>query len=116
MLNLNGITIGGRHRWPAGVADNVMVMLLSASRNGWRSLKVGSVRFGEAVKAALVEHYHTLESLDVALCRDFTGADLVQVLSSCPNLHTLNDFYDDSRIGANTFIDRDPTAGLLKSW
>ncbi|KAK3810939.1 MAG: hypothetical protein J3Q66DRAFT_350562 [Benniella sp.] len=116
MPNLKVITIGSR-QCRVDVTDNLMVMLLSASRDGWTSLKFGPVRFGEAARTALAKHFSTLVELDVTLCRNFTSADLVQVMSSCPNLHALNDFYaNESRIDANTFIDRNPTTGSLKSW
>jgi len=101
-----------------GLQDhNNAAAILSASRHGWRSVAIEYWSLDEAGKMSLAKHFSTLEILDVSQCATVTGDDLVQVLSSCPHLHTLDDHYSDKpRIHASTLIDQDTSTGLLKAW
>jgi hypothetical protein len=67
-------------------------------------------------------HFYSLEILEVDGCFSLKGDYLVQVLSSCTNLHTLSNIFLLSgrlrhpTIGAENFIDMDPATGSLKPW
>ncbi|KAK3810947.1 MAG: hypothetical protein J3Q66DRAFT_57388 [Benniella sp.] len=111
MPNLKEVVIKGALR------GNNAAAILSASRHGWRSVTIEYRSLDKAAKMSLARHFSTLEMLDVSLCGGFTGDELVQVLSSCPHLRTLNDHVaDETPIHASTLIDQDPSTGLLKAW
>ncbi|KAF9944480.1 hypothetical protein BGZ65_011996, partial [Modicella reniformis] len=123
MPNLSGITLG---RWDCRyrLTSNDMVTLLSSSRKGWKVVKFRATgRLERTAKEELAKHFPTLEVLDVPEFQGLNGGYLVQVLSSCPKLHTLVTVTQEERavntlqdLEANVFIDQDPNTGLLKSW
>ncbi|KAF9360625.1 hypothetical protein BGX26_008463 [Mortierella sp. AD094] len=106
--------------------DEHVATLLSSSRRGWKAVQMrSSASFGEASTAALANHFPTLEELVVLGGLSFVGNDLVRVLSSCPNIHTLvtiddGIYYNSDNMSveleANTFIDLDPGTGALNTW
>lgn len=104
--------------------DKQIAELLSGSYNGWRVVNASGVpNFESAAVRALTKHFHTLQELIVDGCRGFEGEELVRVLSSCPNLHTLvaiDDRYHQQDytaiISAEHFIDREFMSGSLKAW
>ncbi|KAG0227583.1 hypothetical protein BGX31_006902 [Mortierella sp. GBA43] len=122
MDNLNEIILGERLGDTAKVTDFEVAALLSGSRKGWKVVRVGNAaNFKEAAMGALVKHFPTLEEFISSGCNDIACENLVQVLSSCPNLHTLVDAYEDaslrdSRLHASTFIDLDYTTGTYRTW
>jgi hypothetical protein len=122
MHNLEKIAIGVfRSADPEdAMEDDVVAVLLSGSRHGWKSV---SVRFtatlGRESMKALAMHYSTLEALHVDGNKDLPTWYLVQVLRSCPHLRKLE--YTclsdgSSSVSAEAFIDLDPDTGLLKPW
>jgi len=88
--------------------------LLSTCLRGWKEINLDMARTS---KEALVKHYPTLEKLtmDESLGSSFNSGDIVQVLSSSPNLHTLC-YTKGIYIDASSFVDRDPSTNTLKSW
>ncbi|KAI8352332.1 hypothetical protein B0O80DRAFT_499630 [Mortierella sp. GBAus27b] len=111
-----------------GMTDSVFASLLSCSRDGWKSVYITSrnLEFGEASKRALLEHCRTLEMLGVHECRAFFEFDLSKVLSSSPNLHTLDTISNDYGCSSSQdeveqglhfemFVDKD-LAGSLSVW
>jgi len=126
MHNLEEITIGemtytdwGRNLHGKMKGD-VVAALLSGSRQGWRSVSVRSTaELGRETMNVLAMHYSTLEVLHVDGSKDLPSCDLVQILRSCPHLHTLcytNLTYGNSAVSSQVFIDLDPDTGLLKPW
>ena len=122
MQNLQRITIGDHNvaYLEDKMEDDVVAELLSGSRHGWKSVSVRStVKLGRETMNALTLHYSTLEELNVDGSNNQPSCDLVQVLRSCPHLHTLTytDMYDgSSMVSGEAFIDLDPDTGLLKPW
>ncbi|KAK3811076.1 MAG: hypothetical protein J3Q66DRAFT_443327 [Benniella sp.] len=127
MHNLEEITIGDDTYpdWAWNPEDNmeddVVAALLSGSRHGWKSVSVMSTaEFGPGTMSALEMHYSTLGKLSIDGSNGLQTCDVVQVLRSCPHLHTLyyNDFCKGSCSAVNgaAFIDLDPDTGLLKPW
>ncbi|KAG0243216.1 hypothetical protein B0O80DRAFT_448481 [Mortierella sp. GBAus27b] len=105
--------------------DSQIATLLSGSRKGWKVVDVGgNWKFKKDAMRVLTRHFPTLEELIVDGCDYIAGKELVQVLSSCPNLRALvainGEFYSKyvrfTRIDASVFNDRDPGTGLLKMW
>ncbi|KAG0229389.1 hypothetical protein B0O80DRAFT_497543 [Mortierella sp. GBAus27b] len=105
--------------------DDQVATILLGTRKGWKTVDASrTASFGRAALKVLAGHFPTLEELRVDGCRGITGHDLVQVLSSCPHLHTLivmdDDIYSDNvefaTIQAESFIDEDPYTGELKAW
>ncbi|KAK3811086.1 MAG: hypothetical protein J3Q66DRAFT_404470 [Benniella sp.] len=125
MHNLREITIGkyGFFDWdtnPEDVMEDDVVAALISGCQGWKSVSVKSTaRFGRESMNALARHYSTLEELNVDGDYDIPICDVIQVLRSCPHLHTL--CYTDwsngcSVVEGETFVDLDPDTGLLKPW
>ncbi|KAG0246308.1 hypothetical protein B0O80DRAFT_499632 [Mortierella sp. GBAus27b] len=105
------------------MTDNTIATILSGGRKGWRDVRVRpGERFEKASMKALASHFSTLEMVVITHCSSVSGEFLVQVLSSCPNLHTMMDVQGTlqgskyHRLDANLFIDRDPVTGLLRPW
>ncbi|KAI8346798.1 hypothetical protein B0O80DRAFT_466734 [Mortierella sp. GBAus27b] len=99
------------------MSEKVVESVLSGSRAGLEVVDV--IRFGEKSKNALIKHYPTLKVLMMKSYGAFTDEDLVQVLSSCPNLHTLvaiDGSESTTTCRAATFADLDPDTGLPKTW
>ncbi|KAI8352338.1 hypothetical protein B0O80DRAFT_454297 [Mortierella sp. GBAus27b] len=114
MSNLREIRLG--IRWLYNLPDDEIAMLLSGSRKGWRVVELRRIeRFGKASRRALSEHFSSLEQLLVDGSQGFTDHDMIQVLTSCPHLHTLIDT-DSIRLDANRFIDRDPIVAHFRTW
>ncbi|KAK3811077.1 MAG: hypothetical protein J3Q66DRAFT_58571 [Benniella sp.] len=125
MHHLEEITIGDdTYSWAWNpkdkIGDDVVAALLSGSRHGWKSVSVMSTaKFGPGTMNALAMHYSTLEQLHIDGSKGLPSCDLVQILRSCPRLHTL--WYVDmdngrSVVDSMEFIDLDPDTGLLKPW
>lgn len=105
------------------VPDDKVAMILSGSRNGWKVVEMRNIDFGEASRSTLSKHFTTLERLLVDRSNGFASRDMVQALSSCPNLHALVDLYINSKgmishrhLNASVFIDQNPISGLLDTW
>ncbi|KAG0226276.1 hypothetical protein B0O80DRAFT_84599 [Mortierella sp. GBAus27b] len=121
MNNLSEISLGLAHTI---LTAQDVALLLSCSRKGWRKVEiVVPAHLGEPAMDSLAQHFSTLEEFSLDRCHDATGHDLVRVLASSPNLHTLSDNEeklrmdkDFERIHANLFIDWDHEAGTLKTW
>ncbi|KAK3811091.1 MAG: hypothetical protein J3Q66DRAFT_404481 [Benniella sp.] len=126
MPNLQKITVGdssslrGMPYVNAEMEDDVVAALLSGSCHGWKSISIrGTVNFGQESMNTLAMHYSTLEEFYIDDHCDMPSSDLVQVLRSCPRLHTLSyaDWpIDCSTVNGSTFVDLDPDTGLLKPW
>ncbi|KAK3811081.1 MAG: hypothetical protein J3Q66DRAFT_390966 [Benniella sp.] len=126
MHNLHEITMGfytlfDRDRTVENeMNEDVVAALLSGSHHGWRSVSLATTAiFGRVTMSALAMHYSTLEELHVDGSKDLPTWYLVQVLSSCPHLHTLS--YTNMGEGCSVvdgmaFVDLDPDTGLLKPW
>ncbi|KAK3811083.1 MAG: hypothetical protein J3Q66DRAFT_58648 [Benniella sp.] len=126
MHNLREIVIGdyivsdqGVHTEDA-MEDDVVAALLSGSLRGWKSVSVlSNAKFGRETMNALVLHYSALEELNVDGNTHLPSSDLVQVLRSCPHLHTLTYTHTTEGISLSdgeTFVDLDPDTGILKPW
>ncbi|KAI8355996.1 hypothetical protein B0O80DRAFT_448477 [Mortierella sp. GBAus27b] len=124
MPNLDAFHLG-YHRGTQKLNDEQIATLLSGSNNGWRELKVSdNMEFGRSALKALTLHFLTLQELIVDGCHGFTGENLVQVLSSCPNLRSLVAIDDRkysrvvvfTHIEYNVFIDQDLNTGTLRTW
>ncbi|KAG0243218.1 hypothetical protein BGX31_011027 [Mortierella sp. GBA43] len=105
--------------------DEPMAQLLSGSRKGWRAISVRDNQLTwDASPKAILAHIPTLEELVIDGSVGFTGKELVQVLSSCPNLRTLiaiddgpyNKYAEFSHVDAQLLIDRDPSTDMLNAW
>jgi len=117
MPKLTEATLGSNYHWFGPEGDIGIAGLLSGSCKGWRVLDVRSTaHFGITAMNALEKHFPTLESLVIDRSPEFPQDGLTQVLSSCPNLHTLVDAGAFSALDAETFVDQDPDTGLLKPW
>ncbi|KAK3811018.1 MAG: hypothetical protein J3Q66DRAFT_414464 [Benniella sp.] len=98
---------------------NDVAELLSGSRKGWRVLAMcRPVNLGPTEMKAFESHFSTLEALVIHEGDAVWRKIPLQVLSSCPNLHTFSCTYVYSGFGFNAklFEDRDPVTGLLKPW
>ncbi|KAK3811092.1 MAG: hypothetical protein J3Q66DRAFT_58717 [Benniella sp.] len=126
MPKLHEISIGGysspdshTNPWDE-MEDSVTAALLSGTRYGWKSVSVrATAKFGIETMNTLAMHYSTLERLFVEGGHDLPRCDVVQVLRSCPHLHTLiytNSSNGSSVVDGKAFIDLDPDTGLLKPW
>jgi hypothetical protein len=119
MHNLQQIVIGDCIVWDdqeGEVEDDAVTALLSGSRHGWKSVSVlATARFGQKTVDALALHYSTLEQLHVHGNSNLPSCDLVQVLRSCPHLHTLSyiSMYNGRTVvDGMAFVDLDPDTGL----
>ncbi|KAK3811055.1 MAG: hypothetical protein J3Q66DRAFT_350865 [Benniella sp.] len=107
-----------------GPYDNAIATLLSGSRDGWRVVRAcPSARFDREAMGALFKHSGTLEELCLEGNCTATSRDIVQVLRSCPNLHTLIYMESSYRwssasslVDGRVFIDLDPDTGSFKPW
>ncbi|KAK3810902.1 MAG: hypothetical protein J3Q66DRAFT_372628 [Benniella sp.] len=112
---LNEITIGGgTHEYST---IHPVENLFSRSRNGWKVIVLTKpARFLSSSMNAIRKHFHTLQELRMVRA-DFQDSQFVEMLSSCPNLHT---FYEIGvrgiRLPCNTFIDQNSHTGELKAW
>jgi hypothetical protein len=110
-----------------GPSDNSIAALLSGSLDGWKVVRVyPSAMFDREAMGALLKHSSTLEELIVAdgdynTC--ISSDDIVQVLRSCVNLHTLvfiDTHYEcslpHSLVDGRVFTDLDPDTGSFKPW
>ncbi|KAF9204539.1 hypothetical protein BGZ49_005180 [Haplosporangium sp. Z 27] len=102
--------------------DGETVLIVSGCRNGWKEVEVDSfVDFWDASISALVTRYYTLQVSIVPLV-EFMSEGLVRLLSSAPNLKTLDTAYGGfelrqtcTHIKSSMFIDLDSASGSLKS-
>ncbi|KAF9940633.1 hypothetical protein BGZ65_006476 [Modicella reniformis] len=119
MPNLREITAGQDHMKASGLTNNDVAAPLS----GWSVVETKhNMSILKVSKRILVRHFVTLKALEVSGVY-FTSDDLVRVLSSCPNLHTLSTIdakhYREimcPRFRADIFIDQVPDTVLLKTW
>lgn len=129
MPNLINVTLGCAR--PIGrnfpLRDNEVATFLGGTRKGWKAVRLKcNTRFQDQSLEALEKHFATLEVFEVGVSDTQHGPaseHLLQVLRSCPNLHTFmdndQDFYLKNmrqRLIQSVFIDRDATTGLLRDW
>jgi len=123
MPKLNEITLG-KYRARTGITtDGMAATLLSGSRSGWKVVRLGPyARFGGSTTDALMAHLSTLQVVEVR-GRDFSSNDLIEVLRSCTNLHTLSitdlSFDPTNRrlpFSAEVFVDQCHDTESLKAW
>ncbi|KAK3811009.1 MAG: hypothetical protein J3Q66DRAFT_350782 [Benniella sp.] len=121
MPKLSEITLG--KGLASYISDFMAAAVLSGSRNGWKKVRVGPYAFFErAAMDALATHTSTLEVLEIN-GEDFSINDLIEVLRSCTNLHTLSikntvlgPMGRRSSFKAEMFIDQDHNTDSLKAW
>ncbi|KAK3811074.1 MAG: hypothetical protein J3Q66DRAFT_58551 [Benniella sp.] len=116
-----GVTYIARAQNLHGVMeDDVVAALLSGSRHGWKTIQMKSTaRPGQKTMDALAMHYSGLEEAYIHVNYCLPSHVVVQVLRSCPHLHTLTYFNSSSGssvVEGKAFIDLDPNTGLLKPW
>ncbi|KAK3811072.1 MAG: hypothetical protein J3Q66DRAFT_404458 [Benniella sp.] len=125
MPNLKKIMIGeiytNRYRNLRDVMeDDVVAALLSGSRHGWKLIEMQSTaKPGQKSMDALAMHYLGLEEAHIHVNYCLSSHVVVQVLRSCPHLHTFiyaNWSDGSSVVDVKAFIDLDPNTGLLKPW
>ncbi|KAG0232609.1 hypothetical protein BGX31_005097, partial [Mortierella sp. GBA43] len=125
MPMIDTIFLGGRRlKLGLDMTDSDVAMLLSSPGREWSNVTIGkSAQFGDKAMNALTEHFLTLRMVEITTQTHSPGDYLIQILSSCPNLVTFtvydNDdskYSQDTHIGAEMFIDRDPHTGSLKTW
>ncbi|KAK3811020.1 MAG: hypothetical protein J3Q66DRAFT_414467 [Benniella sp.] len=117
MPKLAEITLGSEDSRFGFMEDKDVPGLLSGSRNGWRVLNVRrSAKIGIMAMKALERHSSTLESLTIDTHSHVSVDALLQVLSSCINLHTLINVNASCDLDARMFADQDPVTGSLKPW
>ncbi|KAF9948838.1 hypothetical protein BGZ65_007783 [Modicella reniformis] len=114
MTDLTEIELGNG-TWDRNLKDQEVAELLSSSYRGWKTVRLKhALECMLATKAALTQHFSTLEELVIDDGHNgFTRDDLITVLSSCPKLRMLI-FSED--FAATTFIDRNPDTGSLREW
>ncbi|KAG9068298.1 hypothetical protein KI688_010564 [Linnemannia hyalina] len=120
--NVDEIEISyGDHYNDEFVADAVVASVLSANRKGWRNVSLPTL--DTLSSEALVQHSTTLESLQVRNTPGFTSAQMCQILSTSPYLHTFMILSEGecvephvSHILAEDFIDLDPVTNSLRPW
>jgi hypothetical protein len=121
MPNLYEIGLGRELEKTCDLTDDDVAFILSGSRKGWKDVEAScSVEFGRVVMCSLAKSFPTLEEFQVRGCLRIESNDLVDVLSSCPNLRILSIIettdYRCFGIEAEGFIDEDPDTGLLNTW
>ncbi|KAK3810837.1 MAG: hypothetical protein J3Q66DRAFT_350331, partial [Benniella sp.] len=129
MANLDVIQLGRTRKNTTDLTDNEVGVILSGSRNGWRTVEVKcTAEFQHEAMGSLAKHFHTLEEFCVCNCGDVASIDLALVLSSSPNLRSLGVTQDDYNWGdpdgydwptvmeAKKFIDLIPNTSVLKTW
>jgi len=130
MANLDLIQLGRTCKNTTDLTDNEVGVILSGSRNGWKTVEVKcSAEFQNEAMDSLAKHFHTLEKFCVCNCRDVASIDLALVLSSSPNLRflgvTQDDYFDwddfdwddwPTVFKAKKFIDLIPNTSILKTW
>ncbi|KAK3810901.1 MAG: hypothetical protein J3Q66DRAFT_350457 [Benniella sp.] len=116
MPHLNEITIGdGKYGCSTIKADRV-ASLLSGSRNGWKVIRL---RMPASLSSYSMDHIRkhipTLEAFHLNRSCTSGGTELVEILSTSPNLHTLcgTHFYKQD---PKVFIDQDLETRVLKAW
>ncbi|KAG0246472.1 hypothetical protein BGX31_001748 [Mortierella sp. GBA43] len=115
MVKLHAITFRDAGSRPLN--DEEVSGILSSSLHGWRRVEMRNMTIERDAKSALARHYPTLEGLLFHELQGFGDNDMVQVLSSCPNLRVMVDlgYRVSNRILAEDFVDRDSTDSL-KPW
>ncbi|KAF8986065.1 hypothetical protein BGZ46_009862 [Entomortierella lignicola] len=123
MPNLCKALLRNGNRGGTYPTDKNIATIVSSCRNGWKEFKIGpNNRFFRESKLALVAHYPTLQVLAVPRTK-YSSEELVQLLSTAPNLQTLSTIYEglyeeqtDSYLEACMFINMDPASRLLRPW
>lgn len=117
MSKLTEIALGTDDARFGPMEDKEVAELLSGSRKGWKVLNVRNyAKLGTMAMKVLERHSSTLESLTIDKYSHISANALVQVLSSCVNLHTLINANERSDLDAKVFADVDPITGSLKPW
>ncbi|KAG0246320.1 hypothetical protein BGX31_003223, partial [Mortierella sp. GBA43] len=126
MPMINTICFGRERSLKLGLdmTDSDVAMLLSSPGREWSDVTIRqTIQLGDKAMNALTEHFFTLAGIEITTCTHPPGDYLIQILSSCPNLITFtvydgddSKYSQDTHIGAEMFIDRDPHTGSLKTW
>ncbi|KAG0278491.1 hypothetical protein BGZ96_002361 [Linnemannia gamsii] len=118
LSNLNSIQI---QSCDYGDLDQALASMLSACRAGWRAITLPSL--GETSAKALIKHCSTLEELEVSKADGLTSQNMLQILSSSPNLVKFETLTHDDLcvnektfIAAEDFIDQDSLSDQLNPW
>jgi len=125
MPNLRDFTLECRQdRAAETTTGDVTATLLSCSRNGMKAARFGyATLFSKASMDALANNFTTLEIVQTEGGNNRSANDIIQVLRSCPNLHSL-EFTNPQSLALNSwykmdgrvFIDQDPDTGSLVPW
>ncbi|KAK3811268.1 MAG: hypothetical protein J3Q66DRAFT_414869 [Benniella sp.] len=113
----------GKYKARTGiVTDDMAAALLSGSRNGWQVVRVFSyARIGTNTMETLRAHFATLQVLEIR-GKDISSNELIEVLRSCSNLHTLSitdmnyDAANGRSFSAEIFIDQFHETETMKPW
>ncbi|KAK3811008.1 MAG: hypothetical protein J3Q66DRAFT_414455 [Benniella sp.] len=119
MPNLSEITLGKYWVITESIPDDMNATLLSGSRNGWKVVRVGPhACFERTAMNALTTHFSTLGVVEIR-----GSDDLIEVLRSCTNLHTLaitdvdlKEGHEQFPFSAEAFIDPCHDTASLKAW
>ncbi|KAK3810895.1 MAG: hypothetical protein J3Q66DRAFT_350441 [Benniella sp.] len=118
---LNEITLGHNPEedFPISTMNEDRVAeLLHGSHQGWKVVRLkGTARFGNDSLDALRRHFPTLQELRMDRhTSGLHGLDLLQVLSSCPNLHTVHGDTAGYAFSSEVLIDWDPNTDAPRTW
>ncbi|KAK3811024.1 MAG: hypothetical protein J3Q66DRAFT_414473 [Benniella sp.] len=118
---LHEITLEFQRAGEIGYLDeHTLVTLLTGSRKGWKTVKIGPFVWPEkGGMDALAEHFPTLEHLETCGFKKMSSNDIVQVLRSCRKLKTFKDVPYRKNflpVDAKVFMDLDPDTGFLRPW
>jgi hypothetical protein len=116
MPRLNEITIGdGTSRYSAIKPDRVR-SLLSGSRNGWKTIVLRMpVKFMFRSRGAIRKHFPIIEVIRMDPV-SYQTSELMEMLSSSPNLNTFCGIAGRMGLNSNAFVDQDPDTSVLKTW
>ncbi|KAG0286141.1 hypothetical protein BGZ96_009744 [Linnemannia gamsii] len=111
----------GDHFHEDFITDTDVASVLSAGRKGWRTLSLPNLETASA--EVLVQHTATLESLEVMYTPGLTSAQMFQILSLSPRLHTFITLAEgecvDPRVShmlAEDFVDLNHTTNTVRPW
>ncbi|KAF9343849.1 hypothetical protein BGX34_006303, partial [Mortierella sp. NVP85] len=116
MPHLNEITIGDGKYGGSTIKPDRVSSLLSGSRSGWKVIRLKKpARLSSYSMDDIRKHFPMLEAFYMDRSCAFGGNEIVEILSSSPNLHTLCGTHFD-RQDPKVFIGQDPETGVLKAW
>jgi len=117
MPHLNEITIGDGTYNGSTIKPDRITSLLSGSRNGWKVIRLmRPARFMSYSMDEIRKHFSTLEAFYMDRSCTFDGNEMVEILSSSPNLHTLCGGTHCYQQDPKVFIGQDPETRVLKAW